>query len=529
MIAIACLQTKNPNVIKIQLHGVNYQLVIMKYTKIIATIGPASESQAMMGKMMKAGLNVARLNFSHGTYSHHAKLIKNLRSSAKKAGINLAIVQDLQGPRIRIGDVGPDGVNIKKDQEIVLVPERAINTFKKSFVAIPTQYPQLYRDLKKGHQVLIDDAVIELKVLEIKGKAIKCKVVTPGVIKTHKGMNFPKSHISCPPVTKKDLADLDFGIKHGVDYVALSFVKDQKDVINLRRRLLLLEKKYLKLTIDSKKEINKPAEKGKFSGEHIRIIAKIERREAVKNFSKILEASDGIMVARGDLGIELPFEELPMLQKSMIEKCRQAGKPVIVATQMLESMIKNPLPTRAEVSDVANAILDGTDAIMLSGESATGKYPLKAVESMNRIAKSMEQEEIVEQEANENTFKNNKSITQIISFIAQDLAEDTAGAQLIVCATTSGFTARNISRFRPAVPIVAVTPSALTRNQLALSWGVEPHIIKFTDSFNTLLANIKKLVIQKRLAKKGDTIVVVAGHPFGYKGQSNLIKVEVID
>lgn len=501
----------------------------MKYTKIIATIGPASESQAMMLKMMKSGMNVARLNFSHGTYAHHAKLIRNLRSTAKKAGINLAIIQDLQGPRIRIGEVGDQGIVIKKDQEIVLLPEGAVNIFKKSIVAIPTQYPQLYRDLKKGHQVLIDDATIELRVLEIKGKAIKCQVVTGGIIKTHKGMNFPKSLISCPPVTRKDLADVEFGVKQGVNYVALSFVKDQKDILSLRRRLLVLEKKFLKSSIDVNKKINKPSEKGKFSGEHIRIIAKIERREAVKNFRKILEAADGIMVARGDLGIELPFEELPMLQKSMIEKCRQAGKPVIVATQMLESMIKNPLPTRAEVSDVANAILDGTDAIMLSGESATGKYPLKAVESMDRIAKNMEQEEIVEQEANENNFKSNKSITQIISFIAQDLAEDTAGAQLIVCATTSGFTARNISRFRPAVPIIAVTPSILTRNQLALSWGVESHIIKFTDSFNILLASIKKLVTQKCLAKKGDTIVVVAGHPFGYKGQSNLIKVEVID
>ncbi len=500
----------------------------MKRTKIVATIGPASETKNMMENMFRAGMNVARLNFSHGTYEHHAKLIRNLRAAAKSTKTNLAILQDLQGPRIRIGVVPDVGIELKLDQEINLIPEKIFKAKGKSaLVGIPIQYPQLYRDLKTGDSVLIDDASIELKVKKISSQAIKCVVVTAGIIKTHKGMNFPKSLIKCPPVTAKDMKDVEFGISHGVDFIALSFVKDEKDVLSLRRRILLLEKKYLKLNIGHER-IGKPSEKGKLSGEHIRIIAKIERREAINNFDKILEAADGIMVARGDLGIELPLEELPMLQKSMIEKCRQAGKPVIVATQMLESMIKNPLPTRAEVSDVANAVLDGTDAIMLSGESATGKYPLKAVQYMSRIARHMEQEEVVEQEAREGIFKNSKSITQVISFISQDLAEDTTAAKLIVCATTSGFTARNISRFRSAVPIVAVTPSNLTRNQLALSWSVDSEIVRYTDSFNVLLKSIKTLVLKKKLAKKGNTIVVVAGHPFGYKGQSNLIKVEVI-
>jgi len=500
----------------------------MKRTKVVATIGPASESKTMMMEMMHAGMNVARLNFSHGTHEQHAKLIKNLRAASKTVGTTLAIIQDLQGPRIRIGEVAKDGIEIKHGEEVVLVPENYRAPLKSATIYLPIQYPQLYKDLSVGDQVLIDDATIELKVKQIKNKAIKCEVVTGGVIKTHKGMNFPKSKIKCPPVTAKDLKDVDFGVRNGVDYIALSFVSDENDVLGLRKRLLRLEKKYLKLSVGDFGKIGKPSEKGKISGEHIRIIAKIERREAVDNFDKILEAADGIMVARGDLGIEMPLEELPMLQKSMIEKSRMAGKPVIVATQMLESMIKNPLPTRAEVSDVANAVLDGTDGIMLSGESATGKYPLKAVQYMSKIARHMEQEEVVEQEAREGLFKSNKSITQVISFIAQDLAEDTAGAKIIVCATTSGFTARNISRFRPAVPVVAVTPSALTRNQLALSWGVNPQIIKFTDSFNLLLKNIKKLITAQDLAKKGDTVVVVAGHPFGYKGQSNLIKVEVM-
>lgn len=500
----------------------------MKRTKIVATIGPASEKIEMMEHMIKAGMNVARLNFSHGTHEHHAKLIKNLRRAAKKADANLAILQDLQGPRIRIGDVGKTGIMIDANDAVVLFAEGTKIAKKSGEKYLPMQYPQLYRDLKNGDRVLIDDASIELKVSAIKNKAIKCKVVHAGLVKTHKGMNFPDSFIKCPPVTRKDIKDVEFGVEHGIDFVALSFVKDEKDVINLRKRVFALEKKFLNLGIGDRNRPKVFSAKTSPAGEHIRIIAKIERREAIDNFDKILEAADGIMVARGDLGIELPLEELPLLQKSMIEKCRLAGKPVIVATQMLESMIKNPLPTRAEVSDVANAVLDGTDAIMLSGESASGKYPLRAVQYMSKIAKHMESEEIVEQEAREGLFKNNKSIPQIVSFLAQDLADDASAARLIVCATTSGFTAKNISRFRPGVPVIAVTPSALTQNQLCLSWGVTAHIIAFTDDFNVLLGKIKKFLIANKKIKKGQVAVIVAGHPYGYKGQSNLIKVEVM-
>lgn len=498
----------------------------MKRTKIVATIGPASETKKMMESMISAGMNVVRLNFSHGTYEHHSKLIANLRSASKKTGANLALLQDLQGPRIRIGDVAKEGIEVKAGEEVVLVPGNYSVPLKSANLFIPIQYPQLYRDVKVGHQVLIDDAVIELRVKGIKNKSIRCEVVIGGVIKSHKGMNFPKSVIKCPPVTRKDIKDVEFGVANRVDYIALSFVKNAKDIINLRRRVFELEKKYLKENVS--KNLDKPSAKGKVGGIHIRIIAKIERREAVKNLKEIIEAADGIMVARGDLGIEMPLEELPLIQKKIIEMCRKASKPVIVATQMLDSMIRNPIPTRAEVSDVANAVLDGTDAIMLSGESATGKYPLKAVQYMSKISREMEKREILEQEGHEGEYKNNNSITQIISFIAQDLAEDSAGARLIVCATTSGFTARNISRFRPGVPIVAVTPSRLTKNQLALSWGVEAHVVPFTDSFNQLLKHIKQLLVKKKIVKKGDNVVIVAGHPFGYKGQSNLIKVEVI-
>lgn len=499
----------------------------MKRTKIVATIGPASETKTMMMDMMRAGMNVARLNFSHGTYEHHAKLIKNLRAAAKATGTNLAILQDLQGPRIRMGDLPKEGVEVKKGEEVALIAENWQGTKKNGVMYLPMQYPQLYRDLKVGSQVLVDDANLEFTVTAIKNKAVYCEVVTGGTVKTHKGMNFPGSFIKCPPVTAKDIRDVEFGVQHGVDFVALSFVKDEKDIIRLRRRLFKLEQKYLDLKLNPPGLPNKASENGRVVGEHIRIIAKIERSEAIENFDKILEAVDGIMVARGDLGIEMPLEQLPLMQKDIIEKSRMAGKPVIVATQMLESMIKNPIPTRAEVSDVANAVLDGTDAIMLSGESATGKYPLKAVQYMSKISRHMEKQEIAEQEAREGLFRSSKSVTEVISFIAQDLAEDSAGAKFIVTATTSGFSARNISRFRPGVPIIAVTPSLLTKNQLALSWGVQAEIIKFTDQFNVLLRSIKQLVRRKKLTKPGNSVVVVAGHPFGYRGH-NLIKVEQV-
>jgi len=506
----------------------NKTLITMKRTKIVATIGPASESRNMMEKLISAGMNVARLNFSHGTYSNHQILIRNLRSASKIAKTTVAIMQDLQGPRIRIGEVSKDGVKVVKKNIVILVTENFTIPNKTTDIYIPIQYPTLYQEIKAGHSVLIDDANIELEVIKIKNKAVYCRVVTPGIIKTHKGMNFPQTDIKCPPITSKDWQDLEFGVKNGLDFVALSFVKDASDVMRLRKRIFTLEAKYHNNKVVSKYKLEKPKAKGKIGGVHMRIIAKIERREAVDNIDSILEVADAIMIARGDLGIELPFEDLPLIQKTIIDKCRKAGKQVIVATQMLDSMIRNPLPTRAEVSDVANAILDGTDAIMLSGETASGAYPLKAVQAMTKIAKEVETRLIDEQEAKEGEFKNLNSITQVMSFMAQDLAEDVTGAKLIVCATTSGFTARNISRFRSKVPIIAVAPSPMTVNQMSLSWGVSAYYIPFSSSFDVLSKKIKVTLLKNKLVKLGDTIILVGGHPFGFKGQTNLIKVEVI-
>ncbi|OGY46711.1 MAG: pyruvate kinase [Candidatus Buchananbacteria bacterium RIFCSPLOWO2_01_FULL_46_12] len=495
----------------------------MKRTKIVCTIGPASETKTKIEKMVLAGLNVARLNFSHGAYKHHAMLITNIRAVAQKLGLPVAILQDLQGPRIRIGEVSKEGIKVAAGQIISLVPENYRLALKDMATFIPIQYSELYKDVKPGDPILIDDAKIELKVLEIKNKAIRCQVKIGDVISSHKGMNFPKSTITTPPITQKDKADLKFGLAQSVDFVALSFVKSAGDVIELRHLIYQIESRLGRRI----KNFKKPKRSGNWPGTHTKIIAKIERPEAVAHFEEILAAADGIMVARGDLGLEVPLEDLPLIQKKIVRRCVQESKPVIVATQMLDSMIRYPVPTRAEVSDVANAILDGTDAIMLSGETATGKYPLKAVQVMAKIANTMEKQEIAEHKEIQELLKKLGGITETVSYAVPNIAEDVK-AKLIVCATTSGFTARSIAKYRPQIKIVALAATEKTRNQLCLSWGVEPYHLPFAESLSQLILRIKKLLVSKKIVKRGDVVVIAAGHPFGYLGQTNLIKVETI-
>ncbi|MFA6255055.1 MAG: pyruvate kinase [Patescibacteria group bacterium] len=495
----------------------------MKRTKIVCTIGPASEAKTKIETMIQSGLNIARLNFSHGSHKHHALLINNLRRVADKLGQPIAVLQDLQGPRIRIGEIAEEGIKVEAGQTISLVPENFRISLKDVATFIPIQYPNLYKDLKPGDPILIDDAKIELEVLAIKNKAIRCKVKVGDVINTHKGMNFPKSSISAPAVTAKDIEDLKFGLRQDVDFIALSFVKEAADIINLRK---VIYKEEIRLG-QKTKDFKKPKRSGDWPGTHTKIIAKIERPEAVTHFEEILEAADGIMVARGDLGLEIPLEDLPLIQKKIVRRCVQESKPVIVATQMLDSMIRYPVPTRAEVSDVANAILDGTDAIMLSGETATGKYPLKAVRVMAKIAHEVEGMEIQQHQQIEESLRKAGGITENVSFGVQKIAHD-VGAKLIVCATTGGFTARSIIKYRPRIQVVALAATEKTRNQLCLSWGVNAYYLSFSKSFNHLLVAIEKLLLNKKLVKKGDIVVIAAGHPFGYLGQTNLIKVETI-
>lgn len=494
----------------------------MKRTKIISTIGPASDEVEILEKMIYRGMNVARLNFSHNVSEYHARIIENIRNAEKNTGISIAILQDLQGPRIRVGKLKEE-VEVKKRQSVVLFSENKKYPKSVDVTSIPVQHDDLYKDVELGHRILIEDGMIQLRVVRISGVFVYCVVDIGGIIKPNKGMNFPDSKITCSALTPKDIRDIEFGIKNGVDFIALSFVRDAKDISRIRKYIYAFQKKN-----GIKEEfLGKPNAKGKWPGVHTRIIAKIERKEGFENFDEILEASDGIMIARGDLGIEYPLEKVPLMQKDIIAKCNVVAKPVIVATHMLDSIIKNPVPTRAEISDIANAILDGADAIMLSGETASGKYPLEAVEVMARVAKEIENSHF-ESHRNHAYVESRHSITEAVSQSVHNIARD-VGAKLIVCSTTSGFTARNISRHKPSIPIIAVTPFEKTKKQLHLSWGVESYYSPRLSSIRKLLQIVTKIIKQNRLAQKGDKVVICAGHPFGYMGETNLIRVYTVE
>lgn len=481
----------------------NYVILIcMKHTKIVCTIGPASEQKTVLTEMMAAGMNVARLNFSHGTYDNHKQIIANVRAAAKTTGQSVAIMQDLQGPRIRVGEVHRDGIELLRGERVVFIPQSFINyklliTGKEKI--IPLGYEQLYKFTKPGKHVLINDGLIDIEVKQVKDKFIYGVVMKGGFIFSHKGINLPGVTIEADVITAKDKQDLKFGLSQGIDYVALSFVKDASNVKALRK---LIRKKPVK------------------------IISKIERKEALDHFDEILVASDGIMVARGDLGIEINPADVPLAQKGIIQKCMLAGKPVIVATQMLESMIINPRPTRAEVSDVANAVIDHTDAVMLSGESAFGKYPVEAVAMMSDII----------QETEASTYDDvplhflklqQQSIEDAISIVADDLAVQSQ-VQALVVHSVSGQAARMIARHRPQKPIIVLTNSANTQRQLVLSWGVQALLIPTCKSLDQLIKTTSQILKKAKLVKAGQTIVLVTGQPVGKSGGSNLIKLHTV-
>jgi len=421
----------------------------MKLTKIVCTIGPSSESKEVLKKLVKAGMNVARLNFSHGSYANHAKLIKNIRAVAKETGEPIAILQDLQGPRIRIGEIRDAGVEIKKGQTIILLPQSEYKE-NNTPVMLPNHYPPLAKDVRVGQHILIADGTMDLKVTKIKESWMYCTVVVGGIVKSHKGINVPGSTLSAPSMTKKDKDDLVFGVSQKVDYIALSFVRAARDIKALRTLL-----KRFSTTAPSAASIG--------------IIPKIERWEAVQNFDEILAVSDGIMVARGDLGIEIPAEKVPIVQKTLIKKCISAHRPVIVATQMLESMIANSRPTRAEVSDVANAVIDHTDAIMLSGESAMGKYPVETVVMMARIAKETEKSHYDDYVCDRGARE--KMEQEMVAHAAADIAR-TKKIKLILVKDDDPGLIRLISGHRLEIRIVGFSRKSLNRHQLNLVRGV---------------------------------------------------------
>ncbi|MEK7657861.1 MAG: pyruvate kinase [Patescibacteria group bacterium] len=470
---------------------------MVKKTKIVATIGPVTENKKTIEKMIEAGTNVFRLNFSHGNYEEHLNRIKLVRAAAKKFEKPTAILQDLCGPKIRIGDFYKESVVLKNGQTFILTTKKCVGDEGRAFI----NYKNLPKEIEKGAKIMLNDGKNELVVEKIAGDEIFCRVLVGGEIKGRRGANFPGTSLKINSLTSKDKKDIKFGVKYKVDFMAISFVRTADDVLEL-------------------KDILKRAKA------NIKIIAKIETQEAIENIDEIIAAADGILVARGDLAVEGPLEHVPTLQKMIIKKSNAAGKPVITATQMLESMIKNPLPTRAEVNDVANAIIDGTDAVMLSEETTLGAYPVKAVEVMSRIARHTE-EKLDYEEILKHNHLLPKSISDSISFAIVNTAHN-IDAKGIVALTETGFTARVISRYRPKQPILVLTPNAKTFNQLAVSFGCNPWMVKKFNNVSEVIEMAKKMSVKHKIAEKGDKIVIAAGIPFGKAGATNLLIVQVV-
>ncbi|WP_019640316.1 pyruvate kinase [Paenibacillus fonticola] len=468
----------------------------MRKTKIVCTIGPSSESLENTKKLIMAGMNVARLNFSHGDFEEHGNRIKVIRQASEELGKSIAILLDTKGPEIRTGKLKEEPIELVQDEFITLTTEEILGDKDR----ISITYQNLPHDVEVGSTILIDDGLIGLTVVDIQGTEIKCRVINGGPIKSKKGVNIPGVDISLPGITEKDANDILFGIEQGIDFVAASFVRKASDVLEIRQ---LLERN---------------------NATHIQIISKIENQQGIDNLDEILEVSDGLMVARGDLGVEIPAEDVPLAQKKMIEKCNRVGKPVITATQMLDSMQRNPRPTRAEASDVANAIFDGTDAIMLSGETAAGRYPVESVLTMSRIAEkaesALEYREFFIKQSNAQQTTVTEAISQSVANSALEL-----NAKAIITSTETGYTARMVSKYRPKAPIIAVTTQDQTLRRLALNWGVTPVKGIVASSTDEMFDKAMKGGLDSGLVKEGDLVVITAGVPLGRSGSTNLVKI----
>jgi len=470
----------------------------MRRTTIVCTIGPASETNELLEKMIQSGMNVARMNFSHGTHEDHSRRLAAIRRAAANVGKNIAIMLDTKGPEIRLGYLEKDFVRLKTGDTVYLTTE----SIKGNEQVLPVSYQGLPKDVKPGNQVLISDGLIALRVVNIDGERIECLVENGGELTSQKGVNVPGVYVKLPAITERDEQDIKFGIENDFDFVAASFVRRANDVIAIRK---IIED----------------------NGGHMDIIAKIENQEAVNNLDEIIAVSDAIMVARGDLGVEIPPEEVPLIQKTIINKCNLVGKPVITATQMLESMIQNPRPTRAEASDVANAIFDGTDAVMLSGETAAGKYPVEAVETMARIAGRAEASINYEEQMQKSHRLLTKTVTDAISHATVDTAQD-LGAAAIITSTETGYTAQMVSKYRPKAPIIAVTTQRAVLRKMMLVWGVEPLLVGHSEDTDSMIDGAVNAALVAGLIKAGDLIVITAGVPVGVRGTTNLIKVHTV-
>lgn len=473
----------------------------MKKTKIVCTIGPASESLETLKQLIHAGMNVARLNFSHGDYEEHGNRIKRIRQAAQETGKSIAILLDTKGPEIRTGDFIGGEAEIVKGSTVHISMHNVEGTAERFSIT----YKDLIHDVYPGAKILLDDGLIELKVIDInhEKQEIVTEALNSGTIKNKKGVNVPNVKVNLPGMTEQDAKDIMFGIEQGVDFIAPSFIRRQSDVLEIRE---LLEK---------------------HDASHIQIIPKIENQEGVDHIEEILEVSDGIMVARGDLGVEIPAEEVPLVQKELIRKCNIAGKPVITATQMLDSMQRNPRPTRAEASDVANAIFDGTDAIMLSGETAAGLYPVESVQTMSNIAlkaeTALDYDTILRRLTKSVSMSITEAISQSVNHTALNL-----GVSAIITPTESGHTARMISKYRPKVPIIAVTFSDVVNRQLSLVWGVHSVLAEPSNSTDEMLETAVNKALTTGLFERGSQVIVTAGVPVGESGTTNLMKVHVV-
>ena len=470
----------------------------MRRTKIVCTIGPSSSKRGILEKLLSAGMDVARLNFSHGDYEQHAHSIGLLRDLSERMGRPLALLQDLSGPKVRLGTFAP--FMLKRGETVGLSADPSASGVPGCTI-LPLPVPQLVSVLTPGACLLVDDGKIELKVTRKEGGIVWARCIIGGELKPHKGVTAIGVAFDVPAVTQKDCDDLRFGLEHGVDWVAASYVRSVKDLAPLYEIM-------------------------RVAGKRLPVIAKIEKFEAVKNFDSLLAAVDGIMVARGDLGVETPFDEVPIVQKHMIRECNRAGKPVITATQMLESMIQNPRPTRAEAADVANAILDGSDAVMLSGETAAGLFPVEAARTMARIARRTEAAFFKDPDFARRLMAP-RDITQSVARATANIACE-IGAAAILCATTSGGTARAVAQYRPRVPIVAATTDRGTYCQQALTWGVTPLMIGPVTDTDQMMTSTVEAAVRARMVREGDTVVLTAGLPVNQVGTTNLIKVHVV-
>jgi pyruvate kinase len=471
-------------------------------TKIVCTLGPSSNSVEMLIQLIQSGVDVVRLNFSHGTHEDHLITLQNVQEAIRRSGAIVTVLQDLQGPKIRIGDFNVPFIVLTQGAVFTITTDSIIGDETKA----STTYSSLTRDVHPGDMILLDDGKLRLRVIEVIGTNVRCEVITGGTLSAHKGINLPNVAVSTPSLTAKDIRDLEFGIKHDIDYVALSFVRTAEDIRSLRKHII------------------ERIENSRF----LPIVAKIEKPQAVANIDAIIAEADAIMIARGDLGVELPPEQVPMLQKKIIKKCNEAGKPVIIATQMLESMINSPTPTRAEANDVANGVVDSADAVMLSGETSVGKYPLETVQIMERIIRTVESEHYGTQRILDHPHQGVTSRHDALGRAACVLAEQ-MNASAIVCVTHSGETARVVSRYRPRTRIVAITDRTKIMRRLNLIWGVHGLVIEnLEQDSDKALKHIQERLVNSGLIQRGEYVVMLAGQPFFARGSTNFIEVEKV-